>query len=306
MAGERKRHSRTTPQDQGQYTAFTKTIVPEAKSCLTSYKRAGSTPYIFMLCVQNTLTTYNAKQRSGRSESSTRKRSTGWQGTSQRHRSGSSSDSSQVINAELCTLYEDQLDAVENAYPNVKVWRQSEGMWLFTESSLLEGLEKKAAFLTAIPFTYHIPVRSWGFWTSPVFKQWIGPRHTNFPDGSICAFEPRDKTWLTGGDIVKLLDLYSLWALRHLYFELFGRWPGRQSIYHPFERLTELKDNEFCGCEKSNLFYADCCKKQDLERNQIADIFDFWRKYGKVRQPPTIVKDFVWTLSSPPPIREIL
>lgn len=165
---------------------------------------------------------------------------TGWQG--QAYGPRPTRDAASVVCSSLQKQYEGQLDAVQEAYPDTEYWHQMEGLWLLTESTLLHGLGKKATFLTMFPDTKKFAVKSWSFWTTQISFEWVGPRHTNFPDGSICAFEPRDKTWVSGDSIVELLDLYSLWAFRHLHLETFGRWPGYQSVPHPYERLTELRD----------------------------------------------------------------
>jgi hypothetical protein len=213
-----------------------------------------------------------------------------------------------VVCSGLQKRYEAELNAVQEVYPDTKCWRQFEEMWLLTESTLLHGLGKKATFLTMIPYIKKFPIKSWGFWTTPIYIEWIGPRHTNFPDGSICAFEPRDKTWVSGDSIIKLLDLYSLWAFRHLYLEIFGRWPGYQSVPHPYERLRELRDDEYCGCAHSDRMYADCCKKHDLARDRTADALDFLLNFTNrgLRTPPKEFLKFIRHREKPPPIINFL
>lgn len=237
--------------------------------------------------------TENVKRRKRRSATEPRQRAAGRQG--QAHRSGSSRRSGPpVICASLQKQYAAELDAVQEAYPGTKVWHKTEGLWLLTESTILSGLGKKATFLTAIPYRQASTAKSWGFWTTAISAQWIGPRHTNFPDGSVCAFELRDETWVMGDSIVTLLDLYSVWACRHFHLETFGRWPGRQAVHHPFERLTELNDDEFCGCDGSGKLYRDCCKKHDLDEDRIALAADFRIHYcDGLRSPPELISKFV-------------
>lgn len=230
------------------------------------------------------------------------------QGTSGRQRQAdrprASHRTTPIIRTSFRAQYEAELGEIQETYPGIRYWRQKEGLWLLTESSILPGLGKKATFLTAFPFTPTLPAKGWGFWTTAVSNQWIGPRHTNFPDGSICAFEPRDQTWVNGDEIVKLLDLFSLWALRQLHLEICGRWPGYQSVHHPYERLTELRDDEFCGCGNTNQFYGQCCKKHDLARDKDADAFDFYssRSNGGVRTPPETIKKIIRDREERPPI----
>lgn len=168
-------------------------------------------------------------------------------------------------------------------------------MWLLVPSRLLPGLRQQALFLAGVSYA-GAAVRSWAFWADPLSQPgWIGPRHTNFPDGSICAYEPSDGTWGFGEPLVDLLDLYSVWAVRHLHDLTFGRWPGPQAVYHPYERLLEISPEEYCGCGRDRR-YADCCQALDLARNRIADAVDFlfWSG-GNLRAPPQAVIDFVRT-----------
>jgi hypothetical protein len=248
----------------------------------------------------------HVKQRQRRPETRS------WQGATRRqrtsNRSWTPSRTSSFICSSLRNNYEAELDAVQEAYPATKIWHQEEGMWLLTESLVLPELGKKATFLCAIPYSPTLFVRSWGFWTTSISIEWIGPRHTNFPDGSICAFEPEDKTWKGGNSIVKLLDLYSLWALRQEHLRKIGRWPGRQSVHHPHERVTELRDNEYCGCALSDRLYGDCCKRSDLSRNQIEDAVEFWIHFARQqhRKPPHAITNFISDRDTPPPIKNLL
>lgn len=122
---------------------------------------------------------------------------------------------------------------------------------------------------------------------------WIGPRHTNFPDGSICAFDPADSTWVLGDPLVELLDIYTIWAVRHLYLQTFGRWPGRQSVAHAAERVLEFRPDEYCGCAEGHRLYRECCMTKDLARNRIEDSLTFFWRTGGFRNPPDAVKKFV-------------
>lgn len=225
----------------------------------------------------------------------------------QTSRSGTPSRRTPIIDARLRIRYEEQLGAVQEAYPGAINWCQDNGMWLLTESSLFDGLGQKATFLTNIPYISNVPKlgpRSWGFWTTPVFCDWIGPRHTNMPDGSICAFEPQDRSWRTTLPLVKLLDLYSVWAARHLHLKLFGRWPGYQSVPYVFERCTEIKDTEFCGCSLRNRRYIDCCKQSDIQAAKVENPVEYLRKVGRLnsRVCPTEIVNLVRFRNNVPPV----
>lgn len=139
-------------------------------------------------------------------------------------------------------------------------------MWLYVESAILDGIDRSAAFLVAVPFGADQYPRAWGFWVTASKSTWIGPRHTNFTDGSVCAFVPGAGTWSPGGRLDSLLDLYSVWALRQLHLKEFGRWPGGQFSPHPYYSLVEFKDDEICSCDLEPIrAYGECCKPEHMK-----------------------------------------
>lgn len=107
-------------------------------------------------------------------------------------------------------------------------------------------------------------------------------------------YVPQDGTWVFGDSLIDLLDIYSVWALRHLHNETLGRWPGPQAVPHPYERMLELGDNELCGCGRSNKLYRNCCKPSDSRKSVIAEAIKFfiWTNWS-VRQPPDFVLQFM-------------
>lgn len=241
-------------------------------------------------------------QRQRRSKTRPWTRASGWQGPPSR--SWSASRAPSVVCSGLKAEYVRQLEAVNEAYPNTQVWHHQSGLLLLSESYLMPNLRQKALFLTCIPFMQTKVVRSWGFWDG---SNWIGPRHTNFPDGSVCAFEPTDGTWVAGGSIIKLLDFYTLWAFRHLHLQTYGRWPGNQSVRHPYERILELREDEYCGCEMSNKLYGQCCKERDLERDILADAVNFTINHaGGIRKPPEAILKFLHEREDPHQIFNLL
>jgi hypothetical protein len=198
-----------------------------------------------------------------------------------------------IVGANPEARYEAELGGLGERYPSVQLSRLEHGLWLLTKSGLLPGLRENAIFLTGVSFPGRV-VRSWAFWGAPLaYPVWIGPRHTNFPDGSVCAFEPADGTWQFGQSLVTLLDLFTVWAVRHLYLREFGRWPGYQSIHFPGERILELRPDEHCGCSNSEKLYGQCCMPSDLSENRIAHCLNFFRQTGGSREPPEVVVDYV-------------
>jgi len=201
--------------------------------------------------------------------------------------------------------YPEPLSRVCEYYPGTRVWEQSGGFWLLVKSSLLPNFGRTVTFLIVVCTTKK-QVRGWAFWESVVGAQWIGPRHTNFPDGSICAYDPSDGTWEFGDPIVTLIDIYTVWALRHLHLEVEGRWPGPQSVPHIYERLLEFRDDELCGCGRSDRKYSQCCKPSDLKANRVTAAIRFGVFTGwSCRRPPDSIWQFIQKRKQPPELESI-
>ena len=184
----------------------------------------------------------------------------------------------------------------------VKIVKRDDGLWLISESNLLQDFKGKAIFLTSIPYYLGILPRSWACWDS---FQWIGPRHTNYPDGSVCAFEQSDGSWLPGESVVELLDMYTLWALRHLHLSILGRWPGQQRVHTSYERISELAENELCGCDKPMGLYKDCCQNSDASINHIAMATIFNLRNGGLRKPQLCFEENINNHTMLPNISEV-
>lgn len=216
-------------------------------------------------------------------------------------RSRTAREATSDLSTSLETRYKNELTAVARAYPGTKAWPQDNALWLLAESALLPGLKRTAVLLLGIPYALDMP-HAWGFWQHSVAGvTWIGPRHTNYPEGSICAFHPADGTWAVGESLVTLLDLYTLWAVRHLYLEVYGRWPGAQMVDHPFERLSELAGEEQCGCDAPRGLYKECCRPKDLSWRGVSIAMDFMRKRNNgVRKPPAELVRSARDRSEPP------
>ncbi len=221
--------------------------------------------------------------------------------------SWSSSAAASVVGTSLEEQYRKEVATVLQVYPGAKVWAQAEGIWLLTESLVLPGLWQKAVFLTGVPFDGRRIVRSWGFWKGIPLRHpvWIGPRHTNCPDGSICAFEADDGAWTIGNPLVTLLDIYTVWAFRHLHLQVLQRWPGPQSARHAYERVTEFQPTELCGCNSGKL-YRDCCQQMDLAGDRCHQAMNFFNAGFGVRKVPDAVVNLIRTENSPPEIGSLL
>lgn len=247
----------------------------------------------------------NGKRAKRRPETGPRPGAAGWQGPAGGSRPAGAP--APVVGAELQAHYEKELGALVETYPGTQLWHQEQSLWLMARSSLLPGLRQNAIFLVCVCFAQNL-VRSWGFWGDPlVAPAWIGPRHTNFPDGSICAFEPTDGTWSIGESLILLLDIYSVWALRQLHLQVLGRWPGYQAVAQPYERILELREDEYCGCSQADRLYGECCRDKDLGRDRIADAISFFFfSGGRLREPPEAIVRFAREAKDPPEISDVL
>lgn len=253
------------------------------------------------------------RQAKGRSAARARKGSTRREGPARGSRPAGAA--SRIGGVMLRAAYEGQVIRLAEAYPTLQTFPDGNGMWLLARSSIISGLAREATFLVALPYRSGAGPRAWGFWTAGGQSRWIGPRHTNFQDGSICAFSPHDGAWSEGGDLRTLLDLYSAWTLRHLHLEVFGRWPGKQYALfgadppaQAYYRLSECKEDELCGCGSETRRYAECCKPFDQQWNVVDLMSFFLRKVPggfNNRQPPASIVDFVEGRSAIPAIAAV-
>lgn len=249
------------------------------------------------------------RQRQARPAAGSRSRTSGRQGPPRRSRSPGAAP--QIRGVDLRAHYEAQVVELQNAYPLARaVGSGAQGMWLQVESAVLNGIDRTATFLVAVPFSADLFPRAWGFWLDAEGPKWIGPRHTNFTDGSVCAFVPDSETWRPGGRLVALIDLYSVWALRQLHLEEFNRWPGGQFSPHPFYSLAEFKDDEFCSCEhEPPRHYGDCCRPEHLKQPipLLKADFEFKMRCRLTdRNPPKRIMEFIEGTSDLPSVSDTL
>lgn len=203
-------------------------------------------------------------------------------------------------------VYRQQLDAVQTAYPGTKVFVRPAEIWLDVPSQLFAGLDRQARFILVLPFDVDAWPEGWGFWARHGKHTPIGPRHTNFPTASICAFDRNGNGWQRGGDVVALLDLYTQWAARHLFNEVFGFWPGPHVYCHPFEALTEFGFNDHCGCSDPRGRYSECCRPEHHKMHLPLVRADFEIKFGRLdrRLVPPLIRQFVdGSIPEPPSLR---
>lgn len=243
--------------------------------------------------------------RAGRPSAGTRQGSAGrarTAGGSAAPRQGEASASASVVgefNAECLT---GELSGVEGAYPRVRIHATPDMVILSNWIQPIRGLPDSALLLTVWPRAYDRWPVSWAWWSPGV---WVGERHTNYPDGSVCAFEVSDGTWRRGQSAVVFLDLQSVWLARHLHLMRLGRWPGRQILHTAYERVAEHRPGEFCGCDSGRV-YERCCREGDLRLGAYNRLMEFrrWNSQRSLRRPPERVVRWLFGTSAELPSAE--
>jgi hypothetical protein len=187
------------------------------------------------------------------------------------------------------------------AYPAGRVLIVPPVVWLLTPVRPILGLPDQAWLLTRIGMDSAASTASWAWWDVGL---WIGPRHTNVPDGSICAFERSDGTWRPEMGLTLWLDLHATWIVRHLHLRYVGRWPGSQVLHTAAERLRDHRPGEFCGCRSGRL-YAACCSAADLAMSPYARAYEFWKHFREgIKRPnataAAVLQKMICDQSSPP------
>jgi hypothetical protein len=142
-------------------------------------------------------------------------------------------------------------------------WPFDPALWLSGWVEPIAGLDDAFLLIRYPSMAPSWPVSAWAWWRNGIR---IGPRHTNYGDGSICSYEPGDTagaSWARGMPLLRLLDFHSLWIARHLHLAMFRWWPGKQVLHTPHERLAEQQALELCGGCASGRQYDGCCRPKD-------------------------------------------
>lgn len=169
------------------------------------------------------------------------------------------------------------------AYPQLMVRPAPATLWLELRFFPISEYRRGAFLLMGYPLDVLLPVQAWAWWTDGL---WIGPRHTNYGNGSVCAYEPIDGTWSRGRQLVSLLDFIATWVVRHIHLLELGRWPGGQALHTAHERLTEIRPDERCGCHLP-LLYDVCHRAADTARSEDDVHREFIRRFpAPWRRPP--------------------
>jgi hypothetical protein len=198
------------------------------------------------------------------SAAGSRQRSAGWEGATRRPRPAG--PLLQTGSGDFRNDFEESLPALRLNYPGTRIWDDEIGLWAVVPSFPLGPNGPQAYLLAGLPFEATPKRRCWGYWKRGSRLSWVGPRHTNFPEASICAFDDVN-AWRPSEGLTKLFDVYSVWLLCQLHLQAFGRWPGPQHSINSYYRLHEFREGELCSCD-SGRAYFECHRLQDLLENQ--------------------------------------
>lgn len=167
------------------------------------------------------------------------------------------------------------------------------GLWAAVPSRPLGHRGPEVHFLIAVPTDDRLAPRAWAFEKLGSSARLMSLKHTNFPDASICAFPHGHWPWPNPDGLLGLVDIYVLWAVRKLFRDFFGWWPGPQVGPCAHYRLREFDAREHCGCG-SNRRYGVCHMAADLLENPETAAAEFRRQFHcdyDNRRPPETVLD---------------
>ena len=160
-----------------------------------------------------------------------------------------------------------QVEELQTQYPEARVTARADGHWLAVRAYPLGSRGPRVLFLAAVP-SKPVPCATWAFWDHLGEPAWLGPRHTNFGNGtgSVCAFPPESDHLVCDFPLLRYFDLLSEWAARHLYLAVHRKWPGPQEGRWRDYRLAETQPGECCPFPTCNSMrpYEDCCRPKDL------------------------------------------
>ena len=167
-------------------------------------------------------------------------------------------------------------------YFHVTLVETEEGIWLIVPMWPIGKPGPRFTVALYLPPTIDVTPTAFGFRSSGQLARAIGKRHTNSPEGSICAWSDGDIEWAPGDSPFLLLRLYAEWLLCQLFYQSEGYWPGSQSGMVGAEavyRWNEFDPREWCDCG-SQKRYGNCHQFSD------AAIIASLKARGKSVAPP--------------------
>jgi hypothetical protein len=217
-----------------------------------------------------------------------REGSTGWEGAAGWRAASPPEPVSQDRREALRASYLQHLPGILAYYASLISREASDGLWVIAQSFPLGRDGPRFWICLFLPYSDGHDPKAFAF-RKIALPRTVGPRHTNFPDASICAFSSDDDAWRPGDNPLVLLNLYAEWLICQMYLEIAELWPGRQSGLDAVYRQTEFKAEEWCFCD-SGLRYGQC--HMEADRNKVerlrnkGELFN----HGPRKVPPAVLR----------------
>jgi hypothetical protein len=183
-------------------------------------------------------------------------------------------DPHRAVSGRRRTRYQAEVKELRGQYPDIYFRIDDSGLWIVVPAFPLGTSGPQLTMIIAVPDDPNIRILTWAFWTSDTLNSWVGHRHTNYPDGSVCAFSPEGGAWKDGDPLVSYLDRICEWSFRHVFCWLEGYWPGPQDAMCRYYRISEGRIQESCFCH-SGKTYFECCRPLDLLGSCVSDREEF-------------------------------
>lgn len=207
-----------------------------------------------------------------------REGATGWQGAAPPGAPAAPEPAREVGRESLIAQYKAHLTEVR-LYFQITPVETKEGIWLITPMWPIGKSGPRFMVALYLPDNRAMTPTAFGFRSSGQLARSISKRHTNSPEGSICAWSDGDIDWTPGDSPLLMLCLFAEWLLCQLFYQQEGYWPGRQSAMNAVYRWNEFHPNEWCDCG-SDQRYGDC--HQFLDAALVARL----KAQGKSVAPP--------------------
>lgn len=196
-------------------------------------------------------------------------------------------------------------------YSGVRLWKEigGNGVWLAVSVFPVGEGGPQADFIIALPKDPTFRILSWGFWRTDSRPVWIGPKHTNYPDGSACAFPAQSGVWTPAHGITGYVDRMAEWGMRQLFLDAEGLWPGAQEGEHLYYRLRHTHPAESCTRCRGLRRYEECCRSRDQAEFSGGHRSDFLSRYlcevGEQRPHVRMVEWAAQKRRSPPSMTRV-
>lgn len=176
------------------------------------FVHAGGRPFVFN---GGQVGTMQCESKEEENEYQSRpSRSATWTRKGQRAgpRSRASTTGNSFRSAALEAAYGAELRILVRHYKAV-TFESGSGFWAVVKVKPFGVNGPQSHLLIAVPGDRLIHPKGWAFKSVGTQPRPFPLKHTNFPDASICAFDPRSGVWDAGDGLLELVDHYAIWIV---------------------------------------------------------------------------------------------